>query len=471
MRSLSALFSVCSLVLCPLVVISIPAVDAAELELAPKVEWVISAGGPLHDKTRGIAVDGLGHVLLTGEFTGTAKFGEHTVTSVGDMDFFVAKVDQTGKFLWVRTGGGAKVDRGYAITADRAGNSYVTGHYESPEATFEQTVIKPVGNYDIFIAKYDPAGQLVWIKSAGGVGYDYGHGIAADQLGNVFVAGAFVGEGTYDSTEKIGHTGSSHVFCFSVNSDGKLVWNHVAEGPGSSSAHAVAVDHQGNCFVGGSAGGVSSFAGKDIDNVNGTDLLVTKFDASGMLVWTHTGHGSSNALIHEITADKSGNVWAVGMFQKTLKLDDRQIDSQGMHDILLTSFDSTGKRLWTKTSGHTGIDYGLGIATDGAGNSIMTGSFTGQVKFDQINASTKGPASDIQIVNYDREGTLRWYLQGGSDRTDHAYTIVSDYDGSLYLSGACSGAAKFEDHQIPNRGSNDIFLVKLASPESPSKKP
>ncbi|NDH06420.1 hypothetical protein EBX93_10930, partial [bacterium] len=86
---------------------------AAERESAPEFEWVAHAGGKLHDKTRGIAVDGKGNVYLTGEFTGTATFGEFTLTSNKLMDFFIAKVDPKGKFLWVRSGGGSKIDRGY----------------------------------------------------------------------------------------------------------------------------------------------------------------------------------------------------------------------------------------------------------------------------------------------------------------------------------------------------------------------
>ena len=92
------------------------------------------------------------------------------------MDFFVAKVDPQGRFLWVRRGGGEKIDRGYAVAADSAGNCYVTGHYESAEAEFDSRKIRSQGEYDLFVAKYDPAGKLLWIQSGGGAGYDYGGG-------------------------------------------------------------------------------------------------------------------------------------------------------------------------------------------------------------------------------------------------------------------------------------------------------
>jgi len=432
---------------------------ADEPETPSAFDWVISAGGSQHDKTRGIAVDPDGNILLTGEFTGTATFGGQTLTAVGSMDFFVAKVDPRGKFLWVRSGGGDLIDRGYAVACDHEGNCYVTGHFQSPEARFDQFAIRTVGDYDLFVARYDSQGKLEWLQSGGGTGYDYGHGIAADKLGHVFVTGAVAGEATI-GTELLGNPGPAHVFCLAMNPDGRVNWIRAAEGPGSSSGHGIAADQQGNCYVGGWSSGNSSFGGRKLTTPAGHDILVARFDAQGQLGWLHEGNGSSNAMIHEITADSAGNVWASGMFQGELKLEDRTVANRGQHDLLLMSFDSSGKRLWTKTAGGAGIDYGLGIATDGQGNSFLTGSFTGRVEFDSTPQESRNAASDIMIVKYDRSGTLQWFQQAGSDRTDHAYTIVADNQGHLYLSGACSGAARFGSDAIPNRGSNDIFLAR-----------
>ncbi len=432
---------------------------SADPEAPAGFEWAISAGGTQHDKTRGIAVDPEGNVLLTGEFTGTAKFGEHSLAAVGSMDFFVAKVSPEGKFLWVHSGGGDKIDRGYAIATDHLGNCYVTGHYESAAAKFDEITIESVGDYDLFVAKYDSAGKLQWLQGGGGKGYDYGHGIAADKLGNVFVTGAVVGEGKYLG-EPVGHSGPAHVFCLSLNSNGRLNWSRSAVGESSSTGHGIAVDQQGNCYVGGNCNGKQTLGGRQTIG-SGTDILVAKFDTQGNVVWLHDGHGSSNAMIHEITADSAGNVWAAGMFRGDLKLADRTVTNQGQHDLLLTSFDPSGKRLWTKTAGGVGIDYGLGVAADERGNSYLTGSFTGRVDFDGVARQSSTPASDIMIVKYDRDGALRAFQQAGSNGTDHAYTIVTDQRGNLYLSGACSSAAKFGPHSLPHLGSNDIFLAKL----------
>src|SRR5262245_35466721 len=64
--------------------------------------WIRSAGGPGDDFARGIAVDGAGNTFLTGDFEGTCSFGNTNVTSNGGRDLFLAKYDQQGDLLWVR---------------------------------------------------------------------------------------------------------------------------------------------------------------------------------------------------------------------------------------------------------------------------------------------------------------------------------------------------------------------------------
>src|SRR5947209_6421048 len=102
----------------------------------PEFLWASAAGGAGNDKTRCVAVDRAGNVFLTGEVTGEVKFADITRQSAGGMDCFVAKLDPDGRFLWAQLGGGGKVDRGYAVATDAAGNCYVTGHYESADAEF-----------------------------------------------------------------------------------------------------------------------------------------------------------------------------------------------------------------------------------------------------------------------------------------------------------------------------------------------
>ncbi|NBV21542.1 MAG: hypothetical protein EBS05_06410 [Proteobacteria bacterium] len=434
--------------------------SAADLpETPPEFVWAVRAGGKLHDKTRCLCVDAKGYVFLTGEFAGTSQFGDHTLTSAGELDFFVAKCDPNGKFLWARSAGGSGIDRGYGVATDAAGNCFVTGHFQSTNAMFSGVAVPNSGDYDIFVAKYDPDGKLLWVRTAGGKGYDYGHGIAVDSQGRALVIGALVGEGAFGDV-KINAATGAHVFCACYDGMGKLVWAKTAEGKASNSGHGIAVDSAGNAYVGGYTGGSGMIGGLALTNAAGRDVFVAKFTPEGKVAWLSEGHGSTNAMVHEIICDRAGNVWAAGMFKGVLKLGDRTVTSHGDNDLLLTALDPSGKRLWTRTGGGPRVDYGLGVATDGAGNSFLTGEFTETAEIAGTSITSVG-STDIYVAKFDRTGNLRWLTQAGGDKGDNAYTIVADAQGNLYFSGSFSGTAKFGAHTITSAGGNDVYLAKL----------
>ncbi|MBC8357164.1 MAG: SBBP repeat-containing protein, partial [Planctomycetes bacterium] len=140
------------------------------------IEWVKQEGGSKHDKIRGITVDAVGNCYVTGEFTDEARFGDRAVTSRGSMDFVLAKYSPDGELMWLQTAGGSEIDRGYSVAVDAVGNSYVTGHFQSPEFHIGDRTFTNRGDYDYFVAKFDVDGNFQWAHDGGGKGYDYGHG-------------------------------------------------------------------------------------------------------------------------------------------------------------------------------------------------------------------------------------------------------------------------------------------------------
>ncbi len=171
--------------------------------------WAKKAGGTSNDNSLGIAVDGSGNCYVTG-YCGTATFGagetnETTLTPVGNYDIFVAKYNNSGALLWVKSAGGTGTDASLGIALDGGGNSYVTGYFNNM-STFgagesNQTTLTSEGGYDIFVAKYDNSGALLWAKSAGGINFDTGNSIAVDVSGNSYVTGYFDGTATFGAGE------------------------------------------------------------------------------------------------------------------------------------------------------------------------------------------------------------------------------------------------------------------------------
>src|SRR5262249_13178205 len=132
-----------------------------------------SGGAPSipQDVGQAIAVDSAGNSYVTGLFHNTATFGPGEVnvkilTAAGaSQEIFVAKYNSNGLLQWAKRISTVE-GQGNGIGVDSSGNSYVTGYFNS-SATFapddgNATTLNGAGVKEIFLAKYDGNGNLVW---------------------------------------------------------------------------------------------------------------------------------------------------------------------------------------------------------------------------------------------------------------------------------------------------------------------
>jgi hypothetical protein len=167
--------------------------------------WGASVGGIFQDNGYGIKSDALGNVHVTGNFRNTADFdpgsGTNNLTSFGNSDVFVLKLNSSGNFVWAGQAGGANSnDVGYGIDLDASGNVYVAGTF-SNVADFDPgpntyTLSNPAGQ-TIFTFKWNSGGSFVWasaaVYSSGGTD-NYGRGIVVTQGNNAVVTGEFLSD-------------------------------------------------------------------------------------------------------------------------------------------------------------------------------------------------------------------------------------------------------------------------------------
>lgn len=431
-------------------------------EASPReILWIQQEGGSKHDKIRGMAVDGAGNCYVTGEFTEKAQFADKTVTSRGSMDFVLAKYNPEGKLLWLQTAGGTDIDRGYSVAVDQAGNSYVTGHFQSPTFQIGDKTLTNHGDYDYFIAKYDPTGKLLWAQSAGGAGYDYGHGIAVTPRGECYVAGSFAGEITFGNSQSKNKKGRS-LFVAKYDTNGKMLWSQLAGNGSSQSGHQIAVDSKNNCYVCGFITGIVELDGQQVgSDTKQQDIFVAKLTPEGKLVWSANSDGHANGLSTGVAVDQWGNCYLTGMFKNKAVFGETALKSKGGHDIFVARINADGTPAWAYSGGGEKIDYGLGIATDRAGNCYVTGEFTDDVKFMGKHLTQLG-GRDLFITRFSPEGKLDWLEMMGGDKSDLSYAIAVDGDDHCFISGAFSPATQYQSHKLKSRGSNDIFLIKLS---------
>ncbi|HYV54141.1 MAG TPA: T9SS type A sorting domain-containing protein [Chitinophagaceae bacterium] len=159
---------------------------------AGNVIWVKNIGGILAENCSAILTDNSGNLYITGIFSSpNLTLGAFTLTCTGGVDLYIAKLDPSGNVLWAKSAGGSGSEYGYNLTLDLTGNLYLTGMFSSPNLAFDNDTLFCTGNLDAFLVKYDSLGNIIWAKSSTGSENEIGYCILADPLGDVYLSGAF----------------------------------------------------------------------------------------------------------------------------------------------------------------------------------------------------------------------------------------------------------------------------------------
>lgn len=460
------------------------------LAQTPKLDWAKTFGSAYDDFGNAIAVDASGNVYTTGVFTDTADFDPgiaiFNLKTSGGGDIFISKLDAAGKFVWAKKIGGTMNDAPYAIALDAIGNVYITGGFIGTVDFDPGTGTKILTSasttvMDIFITKFDPAGNLTWAKSIGGILTDYVSSIAIDAFNNVYTTGLFYSTVDFDPdpavTVNLSSKGNSEIFILKLDVTGKFVW---AKSIGSSSADAgrsVAVDASSNVYTTGSFSGTADFdpglTTSELTAKGYTDIFVLKLDGSGNFVWAKNMGGSSDEEGSSIIVSSAGITYTIGRFLATADFDPgtgtSNLTSLGDKDIFILKLDAYGNFSWVKQLGGLLTDLGLSIAMDATGNIYTTGSFKGTADFDPGTAKselTSSGVEDVFISKLDPSGNFVWAKRIGSTLNDIGQSItVAKSTGTIYLTGTFAGTVDFDPDapkvELMSVGITDIFVEKI----------
>ncbi|MFT3774395.1 MAG: hypothetical protein QM820_54240 [Minicystis sp.] len=146
-----------------------------------------------------MAVDVNGDIIVTGFFTNTISFpNQQSYTSAGGEDIFVMKLrGSDGQVLWVRTFGGMNDDQNYGVVTDAQGSIFLAGAFDGSLTIGSTTVMPQAGQKrGLYLAKLTPAGQPAWVKSFGSGENVAGMFVETDQDNNLLLVGGF--DGTVD---------------------------------------------------------------------------------------------------------------------------------------------------------------------------------------------------------------------------------------------------------------------------------
>jgi hypothetical protein len=481
------------------------------LVIDPVLGYSTFLGSANYDVGMGIAVDSTGNAYLTG-FTDSLSFpttsGAFQPTyGGGNSDAFVTKLDASGSFLWYSTYfGGNGDDRGRAIAVDAFNDAYVTGSttstnlYVSPGA-FQGV---PQDGIDAFVTRLNAFGVPTYSTYLGGIGYEYGFGVAVDGSRQVYVTGSTTSPNFPVSSTAYQHGyGDNNLFDGfvtklnpGVNGSAQLVYSTYLGGSATDQSLGVALNptctSSCDAFVTGYTESANFPLTTDtFQTVFGgaTDAFVTRLNGSGSaaVFSTYLG-GNGDDAASGIAVDAVDDAYVTGVTYSTSSPSGEfpatayayQKSYHGGGDLFVTKVHHSGKVLEYSTYlGGAGNENATGIAVDANGFAYVTGT-TSSADYPVTATSAPQKAyagnTDAVLTRVNPLGTaldFSTYLGGsGAESANGAYDCVGvDQAGNAYVIGSTASAdfpVSVGAYQTTYNGASaDAFVTKI-SPWKPA---
>ena len=312
-----------------------------KLNSSGEFQWVYTVGGSNNDNGKGIDVDSSGNVYISGIFKDTVNFGGGDITSHGNFDIFVLKLNSSGVFQWVYHAGGTGNDQAYPISVDTNGNVLVAGYFFDT-ANFTPASCTSRGSADIFVLKLTTSGLLNFIRCYGSTSVDYPWGVDFDSAGNAYITGGFSNTINFDCGNTTS-SGSQDIFVMKLNSSGNCQWVYTVGDSDMDYGWALETDSSNNSYITGYFQDTVNFGGGNITSVGNRDVFVLKLNSSGVFQWVYTAGGTEADYSYGLDIDSSGNIYAVGSFQSTINFGGGNITSEGVYDVFAVKLNSSGQ--------------------------------------------------------------------------------------------------------------------------------
>jgi hypothetical protein len=365
---------------------------------------------------------------------------------------------------------------GKAVATDNNGNVYVTGYY-SGALNFPGYGQTSAGSNDIFIARYDITGNLLWAVDAGGTGDDAGLGICLDNSGFLYITGYITGNVLFSGTASNGTGQDIFVAKYSVDGVFQSVIKRITGGSTTyDRGNSITVDGSGNIYLTGCFSGQEDFGISPQVTAYDQDMFIVKINSAGTTLFAKKGGSSSlgtngNDEGCGICVDASGNPYVTGYFSGSAAFGTNSLTTAGNHDIFIVKYNPANLNVsWLKQAGSNQQDDGFSVAIDNGSPSYVyiTGTFKSTAYFGNSTVTASGSSADIFIAKYlASDGTFQWVTKAGGANDDFGKDILFDSAGNLVICGSFKNSCTFGSQTVTGyNNSYDVFIAKYTGSNS-----
>ena len=395
---------------------------------------------------------------------------------------------------------------GLYVSTDSSDNIYVLGNFTGTvvfNPSDPSTSVTTDGNNNMFLTKLNSSGQYLWTKTLTVTSNSdaFPGGLKVDNNGNILVQGSIDGTVSLDGPNGFNETvsspgivvtphfsnlnlpnsplkpslgfGSGTVFVAKFDTSGNTLWSNVVDnGTGSVSTifqvflisiGNIFTDKNNNLYTTGFFCGTVNFSNSISATSQNCSSYVAEYNSSGVFVrlkYTDTNNYSGTSFGNNVAVDIQGNIYVSGLFGGEVGFNYNGTDpgsdviNYGGNGVagFITKYSSNGDYQWTKVnipSSPNSLDFGETVITDSMGNIYSTGTFVGNILFNQTDSKTSsdnGQNESSYITKYNSNGDYQWTKistnQTGSNIADNIESIttpVFDSNGNMYISGTFSG--------------------------------
>jgi gliding motility-associated-like protein len=301
------------------------------------------------DQGLDVATDKAGNSYVVGFMSGNTLYcGGNTVTAANTNtgmhihSYWLAKINANGIFQWAKTFGSLPwdsshykyIERDIAVCVDAKDGVYVTGGYDFTKP-FGNTTLTTTGGYDIFVLKYDTAGNFKWVTNGGSKKDDWSNGICSDKNGYIYITGEFRDSLLMDSIYIKNYNGRDAFVIKMDPNTGKPIWGkHAGSSKGGERGNDIVADGNCNVYVCGDIESGAKF-GDNIITPLGKNMesFVARISPEGKWNWVATGGGAdSNDRANAITKSKLGHIYTCGFFRAPANYGSTNLISTGKSD-------------------------------------------------------------------------------------------------------------------------------------------
>lgn len=396
------------------------------------------------------------------------------------LTFYCILYSQSYNYGWAKNiGNNTKEIIPYSMTYFN-NNIYVTGRISGSVFDMDPGIgVTNIGDFSTFddyefIAKYNSNGALKWAKAINSTGFISIVKMVQNNNGSIYLIGSFADSIDFDpdTTKYMVYSNIRDNFLLKLDSNGVFQWVKTYKND-YMNMHDINIDHADNIYING-----YFYDQLDLDlnatiyNLSGpgNNVFMSKYNASGDLIWAKSSNNSGNTCITQnIKFDKNNNQYYTGYFNGSLDINltsgVEMINSSGDFDMFLACYDSAGNYKWVKKFGGEQYDVPTKLEIDHEGNMLLAGEYySDSIDLDPSTANFNLYADTIHVQSFllkmDSQANFTWAYNIAPGLFD----MKCDTSNNILIAGNFFTMVDFDpdtNYSYLNPSLNNSYLYKL----------